>query len=134
MNKDEMQDLREGSVIYVPYIVDYVDEEKDLVMAFLPRERREHEEKRRAILPVHTFSSQDIQSWEAPTRRKFKRWDIVLCEGGPDIVVEDEYENGEVELNGYDNPVFATDLTLLLDSEEVEKLVNEKREDESDVG
>lgn len=126
MNKEELKELQEGSVIYVPYIVDYVQSEKDCVMAVLPREKGENEEARKGILPVSVFRAADIQSWEAPPRRKFQPCDFVLYDGGLDIVVSYENESRQVCLKCCLGPVDAEALTLLLSAEEVEKLVAEK--------
>lgn len=125
MNKEELKKLQEGSVIYVPYIVDYVQVGKNHVMAVLPREKRGNEEESKAILPVHVFCVQDIQRWEAPLRWKFKPGDIVRCYNEIAIVVSYEDEKGQVLLKG-EGIVDAEKLTLLISAREVNALVEEK--------
>lgn len=114
MTREELQQLREGDIIHVPFVVDEVDEAS--VSFRLPRTEDNY-----------YFTAEDIESWERP-RRKFRKGDIVVTTAGCFAsVTQDESEKG-VTLNFLPEDDYrdASDLTLVMTAEEYAERMGKK--------
>ncbi len=133
MTKEELKNLKAGDVITVPYIVQIVNVEKDIVVAQLPRVRLVlGEAARYSTVASAVFYAGDVEpekSTKEPEksteRRKFKYNDLVKIGDEIYVLEKDEGVDGQVVLFD-DLYVKGSEVTLLLPAEEVEKLTEWK--------
>ena len=127
MTREEMMEMRVGDVAYVPFYVDAVDDIRCRVVAVRLAEKEAHDRGEKDVVRIYYFDPVYIEFYKRP-RRRFRVGDVVLLDGGADVVVSEESDSREVKLKGFPVAVDAKVLTLLMSAEEVEKIAQEKGE------
>lgn len=111
MTIEEIQQLRKGDIVHVPFVVD--EARGKSAICLLPRNMEEE----------FTFYPVDIESWERP-RRKFRQGDVVVTLGGTLCFVAGD-ENAEgvgLDFLPENARRSASELTLVMTAEEYERM------------
>ena len=114
MTNDEIQQLRKGDIVYVPFVVDEVVG----TVVYCHSSRLNDE---------FVFSPEDIESWERP-RRKFRQGDVVVTLGGTLCFVAEEEDEDGVGLDFLPENARrdASELTLVMTAEEYAERMGKK--------
>lgn len=115
MTNEEIQELRKGDIIYVPFVVDEV--KRSNVRCHIERTGDEED---------FVFQACDIKAWERP-RRKFRKGDVVVNSYNTiSFVVEDEGPDGVALDYMPERSYNADDLTLVMTAEEYAERMGKK--------